>query len=133
VPLSAGKDGALFQGTLRIATVLHKLGVVLLVGGEGNCEWAVGLWLGTRRTVVVTVGVLATMTEAGVGDTASLPRKARKIGECNMTPGHPAPQTRCGTVKQVRTVITVRGAQLEGAGLITQRIAMRAQMMLLLC
>jgi hypothetical protein len=38
VLLSTGKDGALFQGTLRIAIALHKLGVVLLVGGKGGCE-----------------------------------------------------------------------------------------------
>lgn len=133
VQLSAGRDGVLFQGTLRIATALLKLGVVLLVGGEGGCEWAGGLWLGTRRTVIVTVGVHATMTGPGVNATVSLLMRVRKTGECSMIPGRPAPQTRCDTVRQVRTVTTVRGAQREGAGLTMQRIAMQAQMMLLQC
>lgn len=133
VQLSAGRDGVLFQETLRIATALRKLGVVLLVGGEGGCEWAGGLWSGTRRTVIVTAGVHATMTGAGVSATTSLLMRARKMGECHMIPGRLVPQTRCGTVRQVRTVTTVHGAQLEGAGLTMQRIAMQAQMMLLQC
>jgi len=129
VQLSAASDGALCQGTQRTATGLHKHGVVSPVDGEDDGVWAEELWCGTRRTATVTgSGVPATMIGVGAGANV-LQMRVRKMGVCSTIPGQPGPRTKCGTVRQARTVIQVHGAWHGVTGLTMQRIAMQAQMM----
>lgn len=132
--LSAERDGVLCQGTLRTVIDLHKRVAVSQVGDEGSSVKAGGLRYDTRRTVTVTGGALATVTEVGASAGASASAivqhlmRVKKIVESSMIPGLLELRTKCGTVKQVRTVTQVCGAQLGGVGLIMQRIAMQAQM-----
>ena len=126
----AEKDGVLCQGTLKTVIDLHKRVAVSQVGDEGSSVQAGGLQCDTRRTVTVTGGALATVTEVGAGAGAIVQHlmRVKKMAESSMIPGLLELRTKCGTVKQVRTVTQVCGARLGGAGLIMQRIAMQAQM-----
>jgi len=134
VQLLAEKDGVLCQETLKTVIDLHKHVAVSQVCDEGSSVQAGGLQCDTRRRVRVTGGALATVTEVGAGASASAGAivqhlmRVKKMAESSMIPGHLELQTKCGTVKQVRTVTQVCGARLGGAGLIMQRIAMQAQM-----
>ena len=125
--LLAERDGVLCQGTLKTVIDLHKHVAVSQVGDEGSSVQAGGLQCDTRRTVTVTGGALATVTEVGAGAIVQHLMRV-KIAESNMIPGLLELRTKCGTVKQVRTVTQVCGARRGGAGLIMQRIAMQAQM-----
>lgn len=128
VQLSAERDGVLCQGTLRTAIDLHKHGAVSQVGDEGSSVWVGGLWFDTRRTVTVTGGAPATVTGMGAGAIMQHVLRVKKIKESSMIPGPLGLQTKCGTVRQVRTVTQVCDAQHGGAGLTMQRIAMQVQM-----
>jgi hypothetical protein len=128
VQLSAERDGVLCQGTLRTAIDLHRHVAVSQVGDEGTSVWAGGLWFDTRRTVTVTDGALAAVRGVGSGAIVQHPVRVKKTAESSMIPGLLGLRTKCGTVRQVRTVTPVCGALLGGAGLIMQRIAMQAQM-----
>ena len=128
VQLLAERDGVLCQGTRRTVIDLHKHVAVSQVGDEGSSVQAGGLQFDTRRTVTVTGGPLATVTEVGAGAIVQRLTRVMKMTESSMIPGLLELRTKCGTVKRVRTVTQVCGAQLGGAGLIMRRIAMQAQM-----
>jgi len=98
------------------------------VGDEGSSVQDGGLQCDTRRTVTVTGGALATVTEVGAGALVQHLMRVKKMAESSMIPGLLELRTKCDTVKQVRTVTQVCGARLGAAGLIMQRIAMQAQM-----
>jgi len=127
VQLLAERDGVLCQGTLKTVIDLHKHVAVSQVGDEGSSVQAGGLQCDTR-TVTVTGGALATVTEVGAGAIVQHLMRVKKMAESSMIPDLLELRTKCGTVKQVRTVTQVCGARLGGAGLIMQRIAMQAQM-----
>lgn len=129
VQLSAERDGVLCQGTLRTVIDLHKHVAVSQVGDEeGSSVQAGGLRYDIRRTVRVTGGALATVTEVGASAIVQQLLRVKKMVESSMIPGLLESRTKCGTVKQVRTVIQACGARLGGVGLIMQRIVMQAQM-----